>query len=381
MKAMRHLKRSILAAVLCAAIVLAFAPGKASAADNRLSFISINDTLPPDLINVAVVYGGITYVPYWLFTNYRLGLTYSFFSGNSTAYLTNSDRQLFFEMNTGKTYDGDDYYYSAVAIMWGGTVYLPLSFVCSFFGTFAYASIGGNDYGSILRITTGSEVLTDAEFLRAAGPAMKRYYDAYNKPTTTDAPAESPMLTPTLPPPTPAEEKLPHEGQHIRIGFDGMPSKNVLELLQRVNMHACFFVTADEIRSDPDLVRETACKGHTLGVACVQEGAEIYTEAVSTLWECARIRAVLSTVSESALVPAEAVAFPSVRETENLGEPVEIVQSITSQLENTSGDQVVLFPASGDITAQRLLLYTLRDQGYSVTAIRETDGIAVPIKP
>ena len=118
-------------------VSMVFALSGAALANEKLSFISVNDTLPPELINVTTVHAGVTYVPYWLFTNYGLGVYYAYFSNSDTAYLYNADRQLYFNLSEGKTYDEGGYHYTAPALVRNGTVYLPLGFMSSYFGGFS----------------------------------------------------------------------------------------------------------------------------------------------------------------------------------------------------------------------------------------------------
>lgn len=355
-------------------MIVAFFPGVKSAADNPLSFIAVNDTLPPELINAAVTYGGSVYVPYWLFTNYGLGgITYSFFVGNSTAYLSNADKQLFFELLSGKTYDEDDYQYSIRAIYQGGTVYLPLSFMCSFFGGFSYSTIGGNEYGSILRICTGAEILTNDEFLRVAKPAMKRYYDSYNKAAESPVPSATP--TPTVTPGLfPGNDDLPHAGDVIHLGFYGLPSQETLNLFRRLNMKAAFFLSEDEVRENPDMVRRICGEGFGIGVHAVSE-EHSGTDTMQLIWETARVRTVMVLYHAESEAEDGMAAFFYEEPVEDEQNRLNDVYELTAKLELSEGDTTVFFPGeAGSETQIGMLLYYLRDQGFSVVSVRETDA-------
>lgn len=276
------MKRRGLALLLAALLVLALAAGPAAAAD-KLSFVSINDTLPPELINCAVTYNSTTYVPYYVFSNYGLGLSYSFFPSVATAALYTADAQLYFDVTTGVTYDGDDYRYSVSAIIRNGTVYVPLSFVCRFFGFISVSNLNGNEYGSVLRLTNGSEVLTDTEFLRAAESAMGIYSRQYRESLVTETP--QPSATPTLAP--------DHGGEHVALSMAGLPSALLLRELAASKTLLTVFLTADEVRADPDTVRRLVCEGHTLGVYCTGDLAAEYPETAALLFEAARVKTVL----------------------------------------------------------------------------------------
>jgi hypothetical protein len=369
------IKKRVLALALCVLVLASLFPGSGGAAAGPLSYVAFNDTLPPELVNAAVYYGGTAYLPYWFFTNYGFGISYTYFTTSSTAYVSGAANQIFFELTSGRTYDSNDVEYNAPAILWGGTVYLPLGFMAGTFGGFTYRVIGQNDYGSILRVKTGTEILSDDEFFKAATAVMKRYYQAYY---ASEDPTAPPEHTPALPEPT--ENPQPREGDAIRLGLEGMPSAEALKLLTQEGIKACFFLRAEEIRSDPDMVRRIACTGYGLGASCPNGSAEEMEETAALLWETARVRTILYTLPEGAAVPEGIVAFPTNGTELTADELLEGVYSVTGQLEYRTGDQTVLFP-SGDVdtAALRMLLYYFDEQGFTVVPLREPDGGGKPI--
>ena len=381
------MKKRVLSVILSVLLLAALIPGASVGADDGLSFIAVNDTLPPELINALVYYGGMAYIPAWLLTGYSLGVKYSYIANNSTAYLYNNSTQVFMELSTGKTYDSKDNEYAASAIMWGGTVYLPLDFIVSYFGTFTYRVIGSNEYGSILRIRNGNELVSDEDFFRAATAAMRRFYESWKKetaPTATPAPT-APVVPSASPAPSTPEptEKPTREDDTIRLGLCGLPTEATLELLRRQNTEACFFLSAEEIRSDPDMVRRLACEGYLLGVSC-PEGAEADCgEAAALLWETARVCAVLAATAEGAEAPENMVVYPAPQWDPEADKAAQkTAYSVTSQLDVRTGDQTLIFPTGGeDPEALRLLLYYLNDLEFSVIPIRETDAVGLPIVP
>lgn len=307
----------------------------------------------------------MTYVPYWLFTNYALGVYYAYFTSSNTAYLYSADRQLFFSLSDGKTFDEDDYQYSAPAITRSGTVYLPLNFVCSYFGSFSYAGIGSNEYGSVLRITNGGETLTNDEFMRAAKSAMRTYYAAYNK-SSDAAPTQEPGAQPT--------DKPTHEGELVRLGLRGLPEAGTLELLRRFGMRACFFLTAEEVCSSADLVRRLVCEGHTLGIYCPNGTTDEFEETALLLREAARVRSVLTLTPEGTVPEAGAAALCWTHGTLSDSITSSDLYSATAALDSGTADASLLFPCGEDSEkAIGALLYFLHEGGFSVIEPRETD--------
>lgn len=282
------MKKKATALLLCIAMIVLFVPGGIIAAADDLIFISVNDTLPPELINCVTYYGGVMYVPYYVFSNYGLGISYSYFTSASTAYLYTSENQLFFEMNSGVTYDGDDYRYSVSAIFRNGTVYVPLNFTCRFFEGIGSTVLTGSEHGTVLRLTTGAAVLTDAEFLSAAKTVMRTYSQDYKNEHPDVTPTDTPAATPE-----PTKEPETHEGDRIVLSFIRTPTAHLLDLLSQNRLRVCFFLTAEDVRSDPDMVRRAAGEGHTLGVYCREDLAEEFSEASALLFEAARVRTIL----------------------------------------------------------------------------------------
>ena len=374
-KGVERVKKRIVIVALCVLLLAALIPGEAVKADDGLSFLAINDYLPPELINVVVSYGGLTYVPSYIFNSYSLGIYYTYYATKSTAYVYNAHNQIFFELPTGRTYDGSENEYDAPAILWGGVVYLPLNFLINYFGTFTSRVIGSNAYGSILRLSSGSVALTDDEFFRAAEASMRRIY-LKRQTEATPAPTTAPKPTPT-PAPT---EKPTREGDAVALGLAGMPTEETMELLRRQNVRACVFLSAEEIRSDPDMVRRLACEGYPLGVRSPDGAADACGEAAALLWETARVRTILAVTAEDAAAPEGMVVFRAAQETETPDQ--DAAYAVTSRLENSKGDQLLIFPdGGGDADALQMVLYYLADLEFTVTPIRETDGEKAPITP
>ena len=361
------------AVLLCAALLLLplFLSAGAAAEADKLAFVSINDTLPPELVNCASVYNGISYVPYYVFTNYGFGISYSYFVSAATAYLSTPDKQLFFELNSGDTYDGSDNHYSTPAILQNGTVYVPVGLVCRFFGGMNYSSIAGNEYGSILRITTDAVVLSDAEFLRAARTLMRTYYQNYQAGNSSPAaPAQSPA-------------PVMHEGDRVMLGFAGLPDDGTLETLGAYELSACFFLTAQELRGSPDLVRRLSGEGFGLGIWCAGDSAQDWAEASELLFETARVRTILVSAPpehiEDCLALAEREGLACWAPDHSLAavgeEEAPAPDTVAAALDSVEGDASLLLSAAGNGTDLETLLESLLERRYDIVGPREIDTV------
>ena len=395
------MRKKIMAAAACLLLLLLLLPPSAIAEDKPI-FISIDDELLPyDPAYSVVVSDGVYYVPWYIFPNYGFSISYSYFASASTAYLYSGGQQLFFDMVTGDTFDGNDNHYTVSAIWHNNVVYLPLNLMQYFFGGFTY-SISGNEYGSILRISTDAAILSDEEFLQAAKTAMRTYYlasfssyipqtvepvpeppsptpAATATPTVIAPTAETPIPSPEpspAPSPEVAEEPRPlsHAGERIRLALVGLPTERVLNILAQTGIRTCFFLTAEEIRQDPDLVRRIGGEGHSIGIFCGEEDPRGDWEAGNELlFEAARLRTLLvaspSAAAEACLAMAEA------EELVYCGSVPEGVEAMGSAaLAELAGSQTLLMPCSGGLAqSTTALIRYLYVQQYQVSGPRETD--------
>lgn len=280
------MKHKLLAFLLCIVLLAALVPTAPTAAVGKLTYISINDTLPPELVNCVSFSGSTAFVPYSVFSNYGLGFSAAISSADGTLELRSGEKSLFFNVADNSCYDGDDYHYSVSAFSRNGIIYVPLGFVSRFFGTVSYSSISGNEYGSILRITNSNVVLTDSEFLRAAESAMKTLYNNYQTGIGI-----SPL--------SPGSDEPTHQNDRLLMCFTGIPSDAVLTLLAQNKIKATVFLRAQDILEQPDTVRRIYCDGHALGVYCESDLAMEYEEASALLFEACRVSTVLVTAPES----------------------------------------------------------------------------------
>lgn len=273
------MKRRIFIVCLCLCLLLTMS-GPAFA-DNKMGFISINDTLPPELINGFTYYSGTIYVPAWIFASYGFGIYYSYAPDTSVASLYCGDATLNFDLSSGGCYDENGNKYALSGIMWGGSVYVPLSYISSYFGTFSYSTIN-TAYGTVLRIKDGRVVLSDSEFLKPAMNLLKQYYNAYNKEEDTGE-QETP------PEPDVGNDR---EGVDVLLSFAGLPGDEELALIEQYGIKSCFFVTGEQLQHDPDRARRLAGSGHRMGIMW-QGDEESYRETAQLLFEIARVNTVM----------------------------------------------------------------------------------------
>lgn len=283
--------------VIFLAILLLLPLAQTARADSSgLCFISLNDTLPTDLAQAVTFVSGSAYVPAKVFSTF--GIYYNYFSPDSTAMLYNSNKQVFFNLSNGNSYDSNETILSASATSSNGQVYVPASWVCSYFGL-TYSYISGNGYGDVVRIKNGTEWLSDADFLNAATSQMKNKYNEYFGKGETIPPSPTPSATPP-------EEK--ESGAPLAFAFLGVPGERLMKALDDYGIKVSFFVTAEEAEQNPDTLRRLYGSGHNLGVRCLSVPESEFELASEILFDAVQIRPTLLTAPAAIEESAKAFA-------------------------------------------------------------------------
>ena len=261
--------KKVLAVML--ALLLIIVPC-AAAGEASVCFIALNENLLP-LTSQAVSQGGQYYVPLGIFRTF--GIYDSWSPDTQVAVLQSSSHQISFNLSTGESYDEDNNYYTSSAISRGGSVYVPVNFVCRQFGL-SWSYIRGSTYGDVCRIRDGSARFTDEQFMVAARPMMISRYDEYinSGVGSKDDPA--------------------YTGQRVVfLSFQGLPSDTLLSTLQAYGLKAAFFLESAEITDSPETVRRIIGEGHNVGVLCEESPGTMYESAVEALWSRAHFTTVL----------------------------------------------------------------------------------------
>lgn len=264
--------RKLLPLLLCCCLLLAAVPASAV---SDVCFIATNDSLE-QLTYQPYFSGSTLYVPYTVFANFKIYNTYH--QSSSTASLYSSSKQLYFDMNTGETYDGQGNYYNVTPIWRSGVVYVPVDFVCQQYGL-SWSYIEGSEYGDVCRIVDSDVHLTDSQFVTAAKQLMSSRYNAYVGNTQGGSQTDP---------------GIDHASDCVvYLSFIGLPSGKLLDTLKDYGVTAGFFFTADELRSDPDTIRRIVGEGHSIGALCCDEPLSEYLEFRSLLFEIAHTASVI----------------------------------------------------------------------------------------
>ena len=185
---------------LCIFLALALtigAPGSAKAV-NDIYFVAIDDTLPFELSSSTMPFwdGGVLYVPYTAFDSSTLGVYASLDRSEWILSIYNSNHQLDFYINLMASYDGSGNYYEYKALMRNSTVFVPVGFVCAFFGL-GCSYITQGTACPVVRITSGKQVYSDSTFITQAAAIISSRAQSYLGSNTSAPPAVTPTVSPS----------------------------------------------------------------------------------------------------------------------------------------------------------------------------------------
>jgi len=264
MRGKKRLLSLLLAAVLTLSLLLLPAAGAPA-----LTFFAVDDTLV-DAGFSAIYYGGQYYVSPGVF-GYVPGVTFQYFSALGALTLYSDDSTLIFNLNDGTSYTLGSVTHDAVAVTSGGSVYVPLNFVSSYFGL-TYVMLD-TDYGTMIRIKSGAQVLSDTTFLSAVADRLGDLYRRYleNLPPEIVPGANDPVRLDIT----------------LRLFVTGSLNESTPDLLDRLaetETRVAFFTDAESVRRYPDAVLRIYAEGHSLGcLAYDEEAAWAFNDALDEL--------------------------------------------------------------------------------------------------
>ena len=300
-------KKRLFAALLILALLLAALPMAASGASD-LAFVAVNETIPVTLSGGELPFysGGMLYIPYTVFNAVSLNFYPSYQPGDKTLTLFSRSSRLVFDLTTGSVTDEEKVIQQIPAIASGGTVFVPAAFCASHFGVQTSVLTSQSGY-TVVRFRTGSEIYDDGLFIEKAESLISYRVSQYQEstapstPTTPTTPSTDPTPSTPATPADPGEED-PQEQPPARVCLailDAVSMDGALDTLAAHKTQATFFLTAEEILTDPDLVRRIAAQGHTIGLRVPEDE----DPAAALAWGNEALDQVLKSKTLLALVP------------------------------------------------------------------------------
>jgi len=308
------MKRNIAVALLVLCLVAVFIPIVTRASVTPY-FMAVNDTLLPfSADTMPYVSSGEFFIPDNVFGGGELGVHATGSDELERLRLyKGSGRYVDFYTARGVTedQDGNTLFWPAARRI-GRRFYLPLRQVCDYF-ELRYEIIEvprdiiQNEQMWIVRIISKAN-FNSPTFVGMNRNALRSSYNAYYAPPPSPSPIPTGGGTITTPPsPTVTIEPTPDERDvtvHLSF-FDVFTGSaegilNLLDIQIASGQHACFFVSYDDIRGNPGLIRRISGSGYTLGIMLNEGTFEEYQKVSELLFEAAKVKTVLVLTAESA---------------------------------------------------------------------------------
>ena len=360
------MRKRLCALLLAAALCVLLLPAQARAAN--IYFVAVDDSIPLTLPDSCSPYlaSGTLFAPYTVFNAAPGGVVPSYNAAEQTLVLFRRGARLVFDLSNGTVTDEDKNVYERTTVYRNGVLYIPLEFCLSHFGLSVTTLNSASGY-PILRFTTGNEVYDDALFVERAENLITYLAEQYQNQTPEEASRPTGGDTPE------DEPDEPRSAGTFYLAVTGMENmETAAQMLLDAEQRAAFFLTAEEIRSDPALVRALYTAGHAIGVTCAadaDDAAIALKEANDALEQVLHRKTLLAllTPAQSEFCPGYCI-FVAQTQTAPLSE-------LVAQSDETQSNLVLCGADIADV------LQTLESGGASIRVLRETSPLALILTP
>ena len=261
--------RKKLTALLLAAVIL-FTGFPRTKASGSIWFIAVNDSVPMNFTRDTEPFldSGTLYFPYTVFQAKPFGIACSYNEDQKESLtLFTRVKRLTFDLKKELTTDKDGNVTATNVIFRNGILYLPATCL-DYFGV-ETVMLENSDGYIVLRFTNGSQSYDDDVLLAKAERLIKDRADRFDSGTLTPDPEIPDVQKPDID--KPHRPGVEPEGYAYVAFCDEAFSELSLKLLESEHLRGAFFLTAEQIREDPALVRMLYASGNTIGLT-VDEG-------------------------------------------------------------------------------------------------------------
>ena len=245
-------KKAAICFLLCFCMVLAIIPHYSNVhAENEIILLAINNSVIRPLVNsiMPVRIDDSIYMPYKMLSNLNT-IKYYYNGDTGQLIIYDSLKRITFDFANNRAYDDSGLSYTQVAKQIGESIYIPFDVVCKYFGI--YCSLTEyTDIAPLFRINEGELIANDEEFSKQLSILLKSTYDTYISSGQNDIP-----IFPDTPDTPIFDKKFGY------ILFEGIDPAAVLAM----GSDAVFFLTAEDINSNSDLIRHAIAKGQEIGL-------------------------------------------------------------------------------------------------------------------
>lgn len=269
---MKRLLKILAGVLLCAAMLCALIfPASGT---STIYLMAVNDKVHETTVdNMPMMVDGTLYVPYTMLSSQvsgiNLGVRAQYSATRNTLTVTGGGVAVTFDTRNNTAMDTIKGPLSVRAVVRNSMAYLPIAWLCDYFSNLNYSLIR-TPYCTLVRLTNGSVILDDAEFLDAADNLLRdnlaRYQSSLVTPTPTVSPSAAPTPTAAPSPSLPPTPQQPNPLVYLAFRW-GEYAGNVAAALEQQGQRGLFLFSADELAGQEDLVRRLAGQGHQIGLA------------------------------------------------------------------------------------------------------------------
>lgn len=275
---MKKLGTRALGLVLCLGLLLCLGLPARAAGDSYLITVAENEVLEDTGDDSMAVYiDGIIYTPYTTLQKLN-GVWASYNPEEQKVTVYQLGYVMYFELDTGLTYDYSERYIRVSAKLRGEVPYLPVQVICSWMGlyySFTSAADAGLSY-PILRLAAKTPATTDSALFTAKAETLRTVARARDKLSGIDTGEPD---TPAVPDP-----------RDVYLLFTGAPGEELpqlLDTLENSRVSAAFFLPAEGLAGQGEALREIWARGFSPGLLLT--GEDPLAEATAAADACARI--------------------------------------------------------------------------------------------
>jgi len=291
-------KRRLLAIFLAAAVAVSLAVP--ASADTGICFVAVNDTIPLTFSTSLGLFHlqDTLLVPHTIFEAQGTGLTAVFDEERMTVTLYSRTQRLVFELSSAWVTDEAGHSRATICGYRNKTAFLPVALCAEHFG-FRFSQLTSRDGYTVLRFSNDQSLYDDGAFIQKAenliAYRVQRFEDTQpSQPDMPDTPAAD-----TPPPAKPADPT----GRRVFLAVtDAATMAESLAVLRREQIPAVFFLTAEEIAAQPELVRNIRAAGYPIGLTAVSgtlDAAGRFREANAALDRTLHYKTLLALLWES----------------------------------------------------------------------------------
>jgi len=369
---MTRVKPRLTAALCALAVVCALILPLQRVSAATVYLLAVNDKMCDPL---PIVVDGTVYVPYTAFdknvTEVDLGVYYGLDQGSVLTLYALSGR-LVFSVSAGTCTDNQGNQMSYHAVSRGGTIYVPASAVCGYFGL-SYSFLPTSDRGTLIRICNSSANYTDSVFLSSVSRAMSQRYNSIVQ-AQDPQPSPSPSSPAVTPAPTAAPTAQPgvsgKEDVTVYLAMDASQAgEELLSLFGSERVLLLF--TPDSLPAQSGLVRRAVAAGHSVGLMVdgdLETALAQLEEGNRLLTHIARIRTRLVSAPEGLTAQLSQAGW---RCWQNNISPSDSAAALLRALESKRSVARLLLPADAYVIGR--VLSSLRADGYTLRQPLETE--------